>query len=202
MIELSETRNQALLISPYFVPGRAAIEELAKLRRRDVTVQVLTNSLAVSDEPLVNIRLARRQRQLLTMGVELYQLSSNRLKLDRTLKGLIRTSIGRLHAKLAFLDRERSYVGSMNLDPRSARINTEIGVRIDSAKFADMVITAFKLGSLTGVYQVKLGPDGHGLHWVATDGDSPDDRDGEPDTSLLQRTRLLLLSWFVPESQL
>jgi putative cardiolipin synthase len=136
------------------------------------------------------------------MGVELFELSSERLKLDRTLKGLFGTSTGRLHAKLAFLDRTTVLVGSMNLDPRSSRINTEIGVRVVCPQLADMVLAAFRVDKLAGVYQIKLRPDGGGVRWVAVDGYKTEELDVDPDTSLWQRIRLMLLSFLVPESQL
>ncbi|MBC8056648.1 MAG: phospholipase D family protein, partial [Rhizobiales bacterium] len=130
------------------------------------------------------------------------ELSSDRLKLDNTLKNLLGASTGRLHAKIAFLDRKTVMVGSMNLDPRSANINTEIGVRIESPKLAEMVLAAMKFDTFAGLYQVKLRPDEAGVRWVAVDADSPEELDVDPDTSLWLRLRLLLLSLFVPESQL
>jgi putative cardiolipin synthase len=136
------------------------------------------------------------------MGVDLYELSSNRLKLDRTLRGLLGASTGRLHAKIGFLDRQTVLVGSMNLDPRSASINTEIGVRVENPKLAEMVLAAFKVDALAGVYQVKLRPNGAGVRWIAVDADSPEELDVDPDTSTWLRVRLMLLSLFVPESQL
>ena len=202
LLLLSDTHSEVHLFSPYFIPGKDALARIAKLRNDGVAVRVVTNSLAVSDEPLVSIGLERHQIELLKMGVDLYELSSERLKLDRTLKGLLGTSTGRLHAKLAFLDRETVLVGSMNLDPRSARINTEIGARVVSPKLAEMVRTAFKVDSLAGVYQVKLRPNGVGVRWIAVDGDTTEELDIDPDTSLWMRMRLMMLSWFVPESQL
>ena len=202
LLELSDTRSEVVLFSPYFLPGREALARIGKLRAEGVAVRVVTNSLAVSDEPLVSVGLGRHQIALLTMGVDLYELSSNRLKLDRTLRGLLGTSTGRLHAKIGFLDRRQVLVGSMNLDPRSASINTEIGVRIDSPRLAEMVLAAFKVDSLAGVYQVRLRRNGMGVRWVAVDADSPEELDIDPDTSLWQRLRLMLLSFIVPESQL
>jgi putative cardiolipin synthase len=90
----------------------------------------------------------------------------------------------------------------MNLDPRSSTINTEIGVRVVSPRLAEMVLAAFKVDSLAGVYQVKLRPDGAGVRWTAVDGDSTEELDIDPDTSVWQRLRLMMMSWFVPESQL
>ena len=199
---LSSAHTEVHLFSPYFIPGKEALERIAQLRADGVGVHVVTNSLAVSDEPLVSIGLERHEVELLKIGVDLYELSSERLKLDRTLKGLLGTSTGRLHAKLAFLDRHTVLVGSMNLDPRSSSINTEIGVRMVSPRLAEMVLAAFKVDALYGVYQVKLRPDGSGVRWIAVDGDTTEELDIDPDTSLWQRLRLMMLSWFVPESQL
>jgi putative cardiolipin synthase len=199
---LDTVHSEAYLFSPYFIPGKEALERIAKLRERGVAVRVVTNSLAVTDEPLVMIGLQRHETELLKMGVELFELSSERLKLDRTLKGLFGTSTGRLHAKLAFLDRTTVLVGSMNLDPRSSRINTEIGVRVVCPQLADMVLAAFRVDKLAGVYQIKLRPDGGGVRWVAVDGYKTEELDVDPDTSLWQRIRLMLLSFLVPESQL
>ena len=165
-------------------------------------VGVVTNSLAVSDEPLVSDGLERHQIPLLKLGVDLYELSSNRLKLDRTLRALLGTSTGQLHAKIGILDRQTVMVGSMNLDPRPASIKTEIGVRIESTRLAEMVLAAFKTDSLAGVYQVALRPNGAGGRWIALDADSPEELDVDSDTGLWQRLRLMLLPFFVPESQL
>jgi len=41
-----------------------------------------------------------------------------------------------LHAKGMVVDRQRAYIGSMNFDPRSALINTEMGLIVDSAGLA------------------------------------------------------------------
>ncbi|MEP7102758.1 MAG: phospholipase D family protein, partial [Burkholderiales bacterium] len=202
LLQLSDTRSEAVLFSPYFIPGKEALARIAKLRADGVKVGIVTNSLAVSDEPLVSVGLERHQIALLKLGVDLYELSSNRLKLDRTLKGLLGASTGRLHAKIGFLDRETVLVGSMNLDPRSASINTEIGVRIESPRLAEMVLAAFKVDALAGVYQVRLRPNGAGVRWIAVDADSPEVLDVDPDTSVWQRVRLMLLSFFIPESQL
>lgn len=202
LLELSDARREVDLFSPYFIPGNEALARIRKLREDGVKLRVFTNSLAVSDEPLVNIRLERHQLDLLKMGVDLYELSSNRLKLDRTLRGLLGTSTGRLHAKIGLIDRSVALVGSMNLDPRSATINTEIGVRVQSPELAKMIIGGLRVDEVAGAYQVKLRPDGKGVRWVAMNGDETEVVDVDPDTTLLQRLRLMLLGWFVPESQL
>ena len=199
---LGNAHHEVLLFSPYFIPGTEALDRIKALRAAGVSVRVVTNSLAASDEPLVNIGLERHQTDLLKMGVDLYEMSSTRLKLDNTLRGLLGASTGRLHAKLGFIDRKTVLVGSMNLDPRSDKINTEIGMVVHSPELAQMILSAFKVDELTGVYRVQLRPDGRGVRWTAVDADTQEELDIDPDTSLLQRLRLMLLSWFIPESQL
>jgi cardiolipin synthase C len=134
--------------------------------------------------------------------VSLYELSSTRLKLDHTLRDLLGASTGRLHATIGVLDRKTVLVGSMNLDPRSDKINTEIGMTVHSPALARMILGAFRVDELAGVYEVKLRPDGAGVRWTAVDADTREELDVDPDTSLSQRLRLMLLSWFIPESQL
>ena len=71
-------RPDILLFSPCFIPGSDTIDELRRVREAGVRVRGVTNSLAVSAEPLINIGHLHHRRQLLTMGVELYELSSTR----------------------------------------------------------------------------------------------------------------------------
>jgi putative cardiolipin synthase len=202
LLRLDDAREDVLLISPYFIPGSEALARLKALTDQAIEVRVVTNSLAVSDEPLVSLGLERHQMELLRSGVKLYELSSTRLKLDHAFRNLLGSSTGRLHAKLAFLDRRTVLVGSMNLDPRSSTINTEIGVMVQSRELAEMVLSAFRVDDMTGVYQVKLKPDGSGVRWVAVDGDSNDEVDIDPDTNVWQRLRLMLMYLLVPEGQL
>ena len=202
LLQLSDARTEAHLFSPYFIPGPETLERIRKLREDGVALRVVTNTLAVSDEPLVSVGLERHQAELLKMGVELYEISSSRLKLDHTLRGLLGSSTGRLHAKLGVIDRSVVMVGSMNLDPRSATLNTEIGVRVFSPQLAEMVLNGFKVDQLAGVYQVKLRANGSGMRWISVDGDTTEEVDVDPETSMWQRVRLMLMSWFVPENQL
>jgi len=199
---LGAAHSEVLLFSPYFIPGAEALDRIKALRAAGVAVRVVTNSLAASDEPLVSIGLERHQTKLLKMGVDLYEMSSTRLKLDHTLRNLLGSSTGRLHAKLGFLDRKTVLVGSMNLDPRSDKINTEIGMVVHNPELAGMILGAFKVDALTGVYRVQLRAGGVGVRWTAVDADTQEELDIDPDTSPLQRLRLMLLSWFIPESQL
>jgi cardiolipin synthase C len=200
---LATARHEILLFSPYFVPGRPTIEAFRAARADGVTVRVVTNSLAVSDVPLVNVGYMRHRRELLEMGVELYEMSSSRLKRDTTMRELLGTSTGRLHAKMGFIDGRVVLVGSMNIDPRSAIINTEIGLAFDSPSLARMIVSAYRVAEFAGVYRVHLSQDGGRVRWSGIDEAGRDDEyDSDPETSWWQRIKSAMLSWIVPEGQL
>jgi len=200
---LDTARTQAILVSPYFIPGESGMAHIRDARARGVRMAVVTNSLADSDEPLVNIQYNRYRVELLQLGVELRELSTRQLKLNGQLRSLLRQARGRLHAKLALLDRRWVLLGSMNIDPRSEHINTEFGVRVDSFELAHAMIDGYLLDDDTeGVYRVVLNPGQDGVRWIGTGDVSNEELDDEPDASLLSRLQLLLFSWFVPTDQL
>ena len=148
-------KEEVMASSPYFVPGPLSMEMLRELRGKGVKVTVLTNSLASTDEPVVHIGYAAHREELLRMGVDLYELSSSRLK-DNKRPFLFGKSLGRLHAKLVVIDRKRLFIGSMNLDPRSATINTELGAMIDSPPLARELLRIIDIDRLQSAYRVRL----------------------------------------------
>lgn len=194
-------RKQVQIISPYFIPGDDGMARIRAVRARKVQVTVVTNSLADSDEPLVNINYNRYRVELLKMGVNLYEVSTTQLRRDNRLRELFKKARGRLHAKLALIDGEWVLLGSLNLDPRSERLNTEFGVRVRSFELAQVLRYAYQLDDVAGVYEVVLTPEGH-IRWVGTGDVDNEVLDEEPDSSLLTRLQLLLFSWFVPTDQL
>src|ERR1019366_9737705 len=71
---LDSAQTEVLLASPYFVPGAPVMQALSAMRGRDVSISVLTNSLATTDEPLVHFGYARHRAALLNAGVALHKL--------------------------------------------------------------------------------------------------------------------------------
>lgn len=199
---VSQTRDELLVFSPYFIPGKKGIEHLRDARAHGIEVRVVTNAMATSDEPLVNLGYQRYRDEMLGMGVKIYELSANRLVRDPRLKRALGSSRGRLHAKMAFIDRHTVLVGSMNLDLRSAFTNTEIGVAVRSPELAQMILSAYHTDGFPGVYEVRLKPDGSGVQWVGRDDDGDEVLADEPEVGLWQRMRLRVMSWFVPEDLL
>ena len=130
---LNVPTRELQLISPYLVPTRAGERAIAELAcEGGVKVSILTNALESTDVPFVHAGYAKRRRKMLEAGVVLYELmrvARVRSRRDRRLTG---SSGSSLHAKTFSVDRSRVFVGSFNLDPRSASLNTEMGFVIES----------------------------------------------------------------------
>jgi putative cardiolipin synthase len=198
---LRKADSELILSSPYLVPGKVGMELLRELRARNVHVVAMTNSLGSTDEPVVHVGYSAYREPMLELGVELYEISGTRVKKNRRLN-LFGSSLGRLHAKLAVVDKKTIFVGSMNLDPRSATINTELGAVINSPELAREMIRIIDLDRLQSAYRVRLRGNGGGLEWVSVDDDKENVLDEEPDSSMWQRFKAMLLKPFVPESLL
>jgi cardiolipin synthase C len=170
---------------------------LAELARRGVKVRVLTNSLAASDESIVHAGYMKRRRDLLLAGVALYELKPTAMhEKDPKVKGHFGSGkAAGLHAKTYAVDRARIFVGSFNFDLRSARLNTEMGVVIDSAVFAGDLATFFDTSVPRLAYEVRLAPTGDGLIWIERTASGEEKRyDADPETDGFKRWKVEVLS--------
>jgi len=153
------------LISPYFVPTRSGERAIVELACKGVKVSILTNALEATDVPIVHAGYAKRRRKMLKAGVEIYELmreSRVRSRRDRRLTG---SSGSSLHAKTFSVDCARVFVGSFNLDPRSASLNTEMGVVIESPALAQRIAAAFAGEIPQRSYRVRLNAAG-AMEWL------------------------------------
>lgn len=198
---IGKAQHEVVVSSPYFVPGRKGIEFFRSLRGRGVKLTVLTNSLGATDEPLVHTGYSRYRETLLGFGADLYEISSSRLKGNKR-AFLFGASLGRLHAKLVVVDRTTSFIGSMNLDPRSANINTEFGMVVKSPEIARELIRLIDIDRLQNAYRLRLSATGAGIEWLSMDDDKEMVLYAEPDASFLLRLKTWLLSPLVPEALL
>ena len=182
------------LVSPYFVPGEDGTESLVALARSGVKLRILTNSLAASDVAAVHAGYAKRRHDLLRAGVRLYELkptATEELPSDKT--GVGSSSSSGLHAKTFAVDRSRIFVGSFNFDMRSALLNTEMGLVIDSPTLAQAMAEGFDTGVPLAAYEVVLTPDGS-LQWIERTAGGEKRYDTEPGTSFLKRLGVGTLS--------
>ena len=134
---MESARRELLITNAYVIPDEALLELFRNLSARGVRICMLTNSLASLDVAAVNSHYKSWRKPLLEAGVELYEMRA-----DAAVQGsLVDTPPTRarhmgLHTKAVVVDREAVFVGSMNLDPRSSALNSEMGVVIRSAPLA------------------------------------------------------------------
>ena len=182
-------------------PGEKGVANFRALQNNKVRVTVMTNSLAATDEPLVHNGYARYRPGLLDAGVDLYELSPTRVQRTDRL-GMFDRAIGRLHAKTAVIDREQVFIGSMNLDPRSANANTELGMFVDSPRLARELIRVVNISKLDGAYRVRRDEKTQALQWLTTDGDKEVILLVEPESTFWGRVKNAFYGFFVPEQLL
>jgi putative cardiolipin synthase len=194
-------RKEVVITSPYLVPGPDGLETFRAVSKRGVKFTLVTNSLAATDEPVVHTGYRRYRPEMLALGMELYELSPQRV--SRSLRlGRFSTSIGRLHAKSAVVDRARVFIGSMNFDPRSNQHNTEMGMFIESPVLAEQVLKLVGVIRQQGVYHVTLKENGKDLQWTTSVAGGGEVIVEEPETDIWSRMMLELLSVLVPEGLL
>ncbi len=200
--QLRAAKKEVVLTSPYLIPGAKGIAVMKEMRGRGVQVRLLTNSLAATDEPLVHIGYKRYRKQMLKMGVELYELSPTRVKRSWKL-GMFGNTRGRLHAKTAVIDRRKVFIGSMNFDPRSEIHNTEMGLIIDSPQLAREMLRLMDLDKLQASYRLRLAKDGDTLQWLSLDEEQGEMvQEDEPDADFWQQLWLNIVSPLAPEELL
>jgi putative cardiolipin synthase len=167
---LFERAEQELLITnAYIIPSQRGIDLLSEIAARGVEVRILTNSLASHDVPAVNSHYQRWRDDFINAGADLFELRA-----DADLQSIVDVApvqgefVG-LHTKAAVIDRRHVFVGSMNLDPRSININTEMGVIIDSPALG-RELAELMLRDMDGenAWQVLLDERGK-PYWVNSD---------------------------------
>ncbi len=197
---MSTATQELLIISPYFVPGKEGVAQIRELVSRGVHIRVLTNSLASTDSPLVDIGYARYRVPLLKLGVDLREMRP-KLGQKRARFHPFRSSNASLHAKALVIDQKIVFIGSLNMDERSARTNSELGLVISSAEIAREVTGLLDDISTDGSYKVQL--DQHDrVEWVSGDAGTQKVWHTDPGTSRTERIWLKLLSPFAPDELL
>lgn len=195
-----QAEHEFILMSPYFVPGRAGARWLAAMVARGVAVTVLTNSLDATDVPMVHGGYARYRKQLLRAGVRIHELKPTAL--TGPARGLLGgSSRSSLHTKAVVVDGRFALIGSYNFDPRSTWINTEMAVLIDDASFAEQVRTDFR-HALNPQRSYALTLQGQRLQWTDIHDGQERTQDREPSSSAKRRALAMLARLLPIESQL
>ena len=191
---VSAAEQELIVISPYFVPQKQGIEFFGALAKKGVRVVIISNSLASTNHASVHAVYARYRKPLLRHGVELYELRPRleSMESDTTLT---------LHSKVATVDRQRMFVGSFNLDPRSLYLNTEMGMAVTSDKLATQMATSILDTLPEQAYKLRLSHKGR-LQWLLSAGDVEEVITTEPQTSFWRRLRTRLMGLLPIEEQM
>ena len=194
--------KELLIESPYFVLPAYAQTTVKALHERKVRVRALTNSLASNDMLAAHSGYAKTRRRLLESGMELYELRPDTDEFRSGWSPLSGRSPAALHTKAMAFDGEAVLIGSFNLDPRSAVINTEASLYIESHELAERLTTYMATGVVpANSYRVLIDPNGEIIWETVTDGVPVRYRD-EPGTGFRRRLVANLLKLLPIDSQL
>ncbi|MEH6593392.1 MAG: phospholipase D family protein [Halioglobus sp.] len=204
-------RSEVMIISPYFVPGKNGTRILCDMRQRGVNVNILTNSLASTDVSVVHAGYLRYRKKLLKCGVNLFEANSKLVMRDPVAEiyqeeggkrekklGLSRSS---LHAKMFVFDRQYTFIGSLNLDPRSITENTEIGSIIDSAEIGGRLAKEMMTYIPQIAFTLSLDENGK-VRWNGHEEGEAVSYSKEPHTSFFKRLSTQIMRIMPIESQI
>jgi putative cardiolipin synthase len=202
-------QSELLMVTPYFVPAKEELQLVKDMRARNARVRILTNSLESNPDTVAHSGYRRFREPLLQEGVELYEVRS----LLGSTKGSGQTAaVSRygnygLHAKLFVFDRKSVYFGSMNFDQRSKRLNTEVGLIIDSPELAGQTAARFDaMAQPDASYVLALKPREPGgnprLVWDTRENGRPVEYDREPARSVWQRLEVGFFALFPLDREL
>ena len=182
---LLSAKSEALIISPYFVPRKSGIEAISALQQSGVNVTVITNSLAANNQSSVHGGYAPSRKPLLKSGVKIFEV---RADADVPGSEIVAASGAKatLHTKAFIVDRREMFIGSFNFDPRSAKINTELGVIIRSPELADQSADVIEAALAKQTWEVFLNEKGK-LRWRGLENGQEVILDKEPQTTWSQR---------------
>jgi putative cardiolipin synthase len=195
---IATARSELNIVSPYFIPGDRGVKALGALTARGTRVSVLTNSLAATDVVAVHGAYASYRKGLLRRGIALFEL---RPDIRREGASLFGSKGASLHTKAFTVDRETGFIGSFNFDPRSASLNTEMGVLFSDRRLVDQVRSVI-IEQTAPAYAFELSLKGNRIAWSDGAKFGDEQKFSEPAASLSRRLAAGLIRFLPIESQL
>ena len=220
---MQQAQKDVLIVSPYFVPGKPMMEQFRQMRAKGVRVRVLTNSLASNDAVAAHAGYARYRKDLVALGIELYEMRAADVgTMGGTGSGQSagsgqgigsgagggggggsksNTSRASLHSKALMIDSRLVVIGSMNLDLRSQRKNSEVALVIRSGAMSRLATQQVEATFAKGAYRVDVDKGGQ-LVWRAPPGAGFKDAHSEPEATAKQRLLSGIIAPFAPDEML
>ena len=127
---IKKARKSISIQSPYLVTTKLSQQLFEEAVQRGVTVKILTNSLASTDNMEAFSGYVRERKALLNTGIAIYEFKPDAAIRFKIMTGALQKEMGYtptfgLHAKSMVIDENIAVIGTFNLDPRSANLNTE-----------------------------------------------------------------------------
>lgn len=194
---LGPFRKSLLLVSAYFVPLPRGVATLSSLCRAGIEVDIITNSLRTNNVIPVHAGYAPSRAALLQAGVRLWEMRQPGRRQPRPRPRrrwwqggrLLQSSASELHVKALVADREQLFIGSLNFDPRSWWLNTEVGLLITHPDLAARVHSSLTTQIAATGWRVSL--DRGRLRWESAGGEV---HHVEPEAGLWRRLAAALLA--------
>lgn len=146
LISLVENAKTSIDIqSPYLITTEIGEKLFRDAVKRGVKIRVLTNSLASTDNLDAFSGYQRSRSNLLATGIRIFEFKPDAANRFKIMTGALQKKLNfkpifGLHAKSMVIDGEITVIGTFNLDPRSANLNTECVTVIHSKKIAEGVL--------------------------------------------------------------
>lgn len=198
---LHAARHDVVLISAYFVPGEKGTKALVQALDKRVKVVIVTNSLASTDVGAVHAGYSRYREPLLKAGAKIWEMKPLVVKKARWHLAFGGSSHASLHTKSYLFDQRYLFIGSFNLDPRSAALNTEMGLLFDCPEMAAPLREGLEMVLPELAYRVYLNEAGK-LRWEDATDETIELHDKEPHAGFWKRSEVWWLKRLPIEGEL
>jgi len=199
---MGEPKQHLELVSAYFVPTRKSTDYLVNLSKNDVRIRILTNSFLANDVAVVHAFYQKYRHDLLQNGIKLYEfkpyIERNKRTWYEVVTGNVIPAKGKntssLHAKFFDID-GMVFIGSFNFDPRSANLNSEVGLVVESDVLQKYISKSLDQYLPQISYELKLNKQGE-IIWLDQHKDgSIVEYKHDPETTKFQRFAMQAVSY-------
>ena len=200
---MGEPKQHLELVSAYFVPTRKGTDYLVNLSKNDVRIRILTNSFLANDVAVVHAFYQKYRHDLLQNGIKLYEFKPYIERTKRTWYEVVTGNVipakgkntSSLHAKFFDID-GMVFIGSFNFDPRSANLNSEVGLVVESDVLQKYISKSLDQYLPQIAYELKLNKQGEIIWFDQHKDGSIVEYKHDPETTKFQRFAMQAVSYF------